>query len=515
MKLPAPRSLSEVGPNFSTLVRKYTSTPVFLLVLLISCVLVLFSAPEALAYEDEGAGFNLQTEFEETISSGQTSLEESIFESTIGIVKSGNVMLWACQAANCPPEYRFGAINTVGTMIAGIYANPPVSGITYLADVSSRLSPVKPAYAQAAGTGFDALRPVLKIWRGFRNFAYALFVIIFVAIGFAIMFRLQISPQTVITIQSALPRIIVALILVTFSYAIAGFMIDLLYLIMALAILVIGGAAGLNTAELQTQFLQGNFLTALVALNQLMPAGMFIALPALGALVGAGLGALSGILIPTSVITLPGLAIGAGLGALVGFLVIGIFILYVLFKLFIELVKAYFGIILAVILAPLHLLLGALPLQGVGFASWFKGLFVNILIFPAVASILLIGRAIGDSLRQPGGQIWSAPLVGGGDTAIVGAIIALGALLVVHHIPNAIRQAFKTQPFLGAAVGQTLAGPLGLAQMGIGGMAGTAIWRAAAAAPQSFTARALLQIARLMRFAPYEAPQPPSTRVKG
>ena len=48
------------------------------------------------------------------------------------------------------------------------------------------------------------------------------------------MFRAKINPQTVVTIQSAIPKAVVALILVTFSYAIAGLMIDLMYLLIGL-----------------------------------------------------------------------------------------------------------------------------------------------------------------------------------------------------------------------------------------------------------------------------------------
>lgn len=47
------------------------------------------------------------------------------------------------------------------------------------------------------------------------------------------MFRVKISPQTVITIQNLLPKIIFALILITFSYAIAGFLMDLMYVAFA------------------------------------------------------------------------------------------------------------------------------------------------------------------------------------------------------------------------------------------------------------------------------------------
>jgi len=52
--------------------------------------------------------------------------------------------------------------------------------------------------------------------------------------AFMIMFRVRISPQTVITVQSALPKIIFTLILITFSYAIAGFLIDLMYVVIGI-----------------------------------------------------------------------------------------------------------------------------------------------------------------------------------------------------------------------------------------------------------------------------------------
>ena len=77
----------------------------------------------------------------------------------------------------------------------------------------------QPVYAQ--GIGFSALTPTLQVWKAFRNLSYFLFIIIFIVVGFMIMFRAQINPQTVVTVQAALPKIVVTLIMITFSYAIA------------------------------------------------------------------------------------------------------------------------------------------------------------------------------------------------------------------------------------------------------------------------------------------------------
>ena len=80
------------------------------------------------------------------------------------------------------------------------------------------------------GIGFDGLTPVLQIWKAFRNLTYLFFVILFVILGLGIMFRLNIDARTVMTMQNQIPKIIIALVLITFSYAIAGFLIDMMYL---------------------------------------------------------------------------------------------------------------------------------------------------------------------------------------------------------------------------------------------------------------------------------------------
>src|SRR3989344_4497883 len=124
---------------------------------------------------------------------------------------------------------NWGALASVSNMTIALYKTPPASGVQYLAGEFQKFNPVKPAYAQQ-GIGFGALTPVQDLWRVFRNASYVGFVIVFVIIGFMIMLRAHISPQAVATIQDSIPRLVVALILVTFSYAIAGLFIDIMFL---------------------------------------------------------------------------------------------------------------------------------------------------------------------------------------------------------------------------------------------------------------------------------------------
>jgi len=164
--------------------------------------------------------------------------ESHSYATTENIIQSLNNMILGCTTEECQKALQAkglptnGAVGATTNLIASLYATPPASSAYYLADLGQRLNLTQPAYAQ--GIGFSGLTPLLPLWKSARNVAYTFFIFVFLIIGFAIMFRAKINPQTVVTIQSAIPKAVVALILVTFSYAIAGLMIDLMYLAIGL-----------------------------------------------------------------------------------------------------------------------------------------------------------------------------------------------------------------------------------------------------------------------------------------
>src|ERR1035437_3801494 len=121
-----------------------------------------------------------------------------------------------------------GAIGAMSGMIAILYT-PPLHTSDFIAYMGQNFGIAKPSYAQVTGIGFIGLTPLLHAWVVFRNIVYLLFVFIFIIIGLAIMLRIRIDPRTVMTIQNQIPKIIISLILVTFSFAIAGFLIDLMW----------------------------------------------------------------------------------------------------------------------------------------------------------------------------------------------------------------------------------------------------------------------------------------------
>ena len=68
------------------------------------------------------------------------------------------------------------------------------------------------------------------------NLAYLFFVIVMIIAGFMIMFRHKIGGQAMVTLGNVLPNVIIALVVATFSFAIAGLIIDFGGLIIGLIV---------------------------------------------------------------------------------------------------------------------------------------------------------------------------------------------------------------------------------------------------------------------------------------
>lgn len=374
-----------------------------------------------------------------------------------------------------------GAVAFTGNLIATMYANPPASGVQYLADLGKNLGFVSPAYA-AVGTGFSGLSPILPIWKAFRNIAYLFFTIIFIVVGFAIMFRVKISPQAVVTIQSALPRMIIALILVTFSYAIAGFLIDLMYVLMVLLITALKQFGVSGGPEIGPS---SGFLEVFTGVFSAAYWVEFIKQVITGTVLGiAGVTAIFGVN-PTTIIIL-----GIGGGLIV--LVFSLIILFVIFKLFIELLKAYIGIIFGVIFAPLQIMLGVLPGVEFGFGAWIRNLLANILVFPAVAVFLFIAGAL---IKTGWGDLGWAPPMMTFPSQIIPALIGFGVLLMVYKVPEMVKEALQVKPFrYGAAIGEAMGVPVGPLR----GIAGGGIQGYAESLPGHVVKGAVSQVGKMI-----------------
>lgn len=121
-----------------------------------------------------------------------------------------------------------GPILALAAASDSLLVTKPASGVEYIAQKMNDLNLVKTANAQGYGYT-SALAPIQKLWLVSRNAAYLISTLAMVVLAFLIMIRSRISAQATITVQSALPRVAIALLFITFSYAIAGLLVDLTF----------------------------------------------------------------------------------------------------------------------------------------------------------------------------------------------------------------------------------------------------------------------------------------------
>jgi hypothetical protein len=334
-----------------------------------------------------------------------------------------------------------GAIPATSNIIIAMVTDPPIKSSEYIADVLKNTKLVPAAYAQ--GIGFSSLSPILQIWKAFRNIAYFLLIIVFVAIGIMIMFQSRIDPQTVVTVQLALPKLVLTAILITFSYAIAGFVIDLIYLSIYVIISLMALVGLINDPQITINAIYGYSIFR-IALN-------FFIFPWGDSASQAASGGVASIV--QGMFSLPD-----WLGWLtqgLAYFIIAVAILIALFRTLFALVMAWVSIILATIFAPIQLLVNAFPGNNM-FGTWLKGLIAHAAVFPAVATMLIIGTILvgGDQdkmgvnkatyVSPTGGSGWIPPLVTTGTdqtgTDAVRAIIGLGIILLLPETVKIIRE---------------------------------------------------------------------------
>ena len=353
-----------------------------------------------------------------------------------------------------------GAIGIMGNFIA-LTLTPPIHTSDYLAYVSRNFGITKPTYA-ANQTGFSSLSPLMGTWIVFRNIVYLLFVLIFLVIGIAIMLRVKIDPRTVMTVQNQIPKIIVGILLVTFSFAIAGILIDAMWIAIYLFINVLTSAdpkmaadpaiAGNLTKNLNTSTL--NFF------NNTYDGGLLgVATGASGSIVQIIVNIFTGGQ-PTSsssILDLLSNPIGGILAVLIGgiagilaFFIISIAILWSMFKLWFSLLNAYIFILVDIVFAPFWIVSGLLPGgQSMGISAWLRDMLGNLAAFPTTIAMFLLGRILIDSFGTNSNAqgflppLIGTPIAGSSGVNVFGSFIALGIIFTTPHIVNITKAAFK------------------------------------------------------------------------
>lgn len=362
-----------------------------------------------------------------------------------------------------------GMLGFTSNMIASLYT-PPASGVQYLASLKDTFLG-KPAYAQQ-GFGFAGLQPILPLWRSFRNMVYLLSSIFFVVIGIMIMLRVKISPQAVVTFQNAVPQLITTLVLVTFSYAIAGLLIDLMNFVQGSVIALLFQAAGkglssnlldgVKTYNFDTLTNPGIGTYADLTIRAI-PMSVFLAW-------GTILGAIIGFIVtaPTVVASIGGIAIGGTLAAVVVLLIISIMVIFWMFKFYFGCLKAYITVIFRIIVSPLELAMGAFPNSKMGFSSWIWDIIANLAVFPVSMIFMVVGNMLIDLSKK---GMWAPPVISNlslptaltgfatlGLNDIISVGIGISVVSLMAKLPDMIPEfvfSIKPSPW-GKAIGEAM-----------------------------------------------------------
>jgi len=322
----------------------------------------------------------------------------------------------------------------IDNLFSSVFSIRPASSIYWVYNSLEKTGFLPKIYAQnqpSPGIGLASLQFVYNVWEKMRNISYILIVLVLVTIGFMIMFRMKLNPQTVISVESALPKIIVTLILITFSYPIVGFMIDLVYISLPIIKdIFVNNLSDNIVNKVFDQFTNKYNVPFAIVFdweNFIMYYDAFVGIFG-GRIFGWELGPLNYFFASILNFFLFSLAImfikpisdfligilgdfsfnaGVKIG-LVGILIRIILLAVVLafpvflvffgmlflgFRIFFTLLSCLANLIIYIVLAPLYLLFEAIPGKS-SFSSWIKNILGNLIVFPGFLFLIYLSKSI-------------------------------------------------------------------------------------------------------------------------
>ena len=351
-------------------------------------------------------------------------------------------------------------------------------------------------------SGYNYLKDNLhldKIWETSRNIAYLGYVVIIIVVGFMIMFRKNLPGQVVVSLGNTIPQIILGLILVTFSFAIVGIIMDVGKTSMKVMgsmfvsaykeenstvteedLVEIGDVGSLTDKALITAKQDGFIVSNLRKLpligNNLANSysgtagtvrkivGQSVGIYAITALIdevvkrvhnmhfdvnilGVDLVLDIGAETIKGIITLPLNTIKVGLTTfLIRNILLLLVCLYASFKLFITMLMTYLKLFINVIFGPIQIMLGSLPGNFSSTTKWFKSVIANVFTFAGIYLVINVFAFISSAVDPSQfnffgnkGVFWPDWLV-----SLEGVILIAGYLFA-SNMPTIIGGALKIE----------------------------------------------------------------------
>ncbi len=376
---------------------------------------------------------------------------------TEGIIRSVPILSSA--------DTSMGVLGFGSAALGSLFETKPLSSAEFLTQMGSNIGLIDEAHAQVGGSGSTILSPIYKLWLVSRNIAYLCMIAIFLIVGFMVMFRQKLNPQTVVTVQLALPGLVIGLVMITFSYFIASLITDMAFLGTDLVGYFFQAAqTGPNSNPSLSQLISSQNSIAIMSrmtsaignfdissginsfMDNLTGRPLFFVKTALAFLayqyggqalsaVATPIGALAGAALPVlttggaGIVAVPATAgagatlfgvistlVGGGLAASIATLTPGIFFTFIIsfiltimliitiFKLIFKLIQNFLSIIFYTIISPFVFLMSSLPGRQGLVNDWVRNMLCNVLAFPAVIAVLYFCYYIltnGQPLAEP------------------------------------------------------------------------------------------------------------------
>jgi len=119
--------------------------------------------------------------------------------------------------------FNGGLLGIVSILGRATQERPPLDPVYFAQDTLQRVPFAGKALAQYTGPfGGGIINNVLEVWKVARGLAFAFMSVIMLIVGIMIATRRKISAQASVTLQYAIPRVVISMILIAFSYPIGA-----------------------------------------------------------------------------------------------------------------------------------------------------------------------------------------------------------------------------------------------------------------------------------------------------
>jgi hypothetical protein len=245
--------------------------------------------------------------------------------------------------------------------------------------------------------------------------------------------------------MSALPNIVAAIILIEFSYALAGFMVDFMNILLAFVYEVFKLLQNSGNIHFPSAFSSKSYIFNVFG-NQ--EGNIQKALTHAGPVIGNITSKQPGIY--AKLLGMLGKLAGGGLSSIIAFIV-AVILLFTAVKIFIKLLKGYLHLMFLPIAGPFFFLIGAFPGQSKFIWKFFTGMLKGVLTFVVVYIMFMVmwyleyGGGSGNPVSFGNGQ--SLPLIGFNSAfssnagAVMSAFIAIAIFVLIPKLVEDVTKA--------------------------------------------------------------------------